>query len=116
MISNEKLVKIANWVLAILLVAGFALQLYLVYFGYMTYHYLVPPGSDAIQHYNIIEQIITTGKINFFIYPPVFHLLVILINHMTHFGIFNILTYWTPILVVLPALCMFFLLKQLFDN
>lgn len=113
---NDKSEKIINWLLIALLTVGFALQLYLVYFGYKTYNFLVPPGSDAIVHFNIIKQIMTTGQINFGLYPPGFHLLVIFINKITHVGVFHILTYWTPILVVLPALCMFFLLKQLFDN
>ena len=78
--SEENSKKITNWLLTALLVASFGLQIYIIYFGYNTYHFLVPPGSDAIQHYNIIQNILATGKINFFVYPPGFHLLVIFLQ------------------------------------
>lgn len=111
-----KLEKFSNWFFLLLLFLGFVLQLYLVYFGYIHYHYLVPPGSDAIQHYRIIQTILDTGQINFISYPPGFHVLTILASKVSGVDTFSILTYWTPILVLLPSLSMFFLLKQLFDN
>ncbi|MEI6039960.1 MAG: hypothetical protein WCP93_01260 [Candidatus Berkelbacteria bacterium] len=114
--SELKWDKAVDWLLVFLLLVGFSLQLYLVYFGYQTYHYLVPPGSDAISHYNIIRRIIDTGNVDFMAYPPGFHLLVIFFSKITTVKIFDILTYWTPVLVVLPALSMYFLLRQLFDN
>lgn len=114
--SNENKDKIANWLLYLLLAAGIALQIYFIYFGYRFYHYLVPPGSDAVQHYNIIKNIINTGKVDFFVYPPGFHIIVLILSKIFRQDIFTILTYWTPVLVILPALCLFFLLKQLFDN
>lgn len=113
---NLKKIKFIDWLLAFFLVAGFCLQIYLIYFGYRTYNYLVPPGSDAVNHFNIIKKILDTGKIDFLSYPPGFHLLVIFLNKISHTDVFSILTYWTPILVILPSVSMYFLLHQLFDN
>lgn len=113
---NENKDKIANRLLYLLLAAGVALQIYFIYFGYIYYHYLVPPGSDVIQHYNIIKNIINTGKVDFFVYPPGFHVIVLAISKIFNKDVFSILTYWTPAMVVLPALSLYFLLKQLFDN
>lgn len=114
--TPEKSAKVTNWILAGVLLAGFVLQIYLIYFGYKAYNYQVPPGSDAIAHYGIIQKIIETGQISFINYPPGFHLLVIFLAKIFHQGTFYILTYWTPMLVVLPALSMYFLLRQLFEN
>lgn len=111
----SKSIKTVNLILAIVLLAGFCLQLYLIYFGYNVYNFLVPPGSDAIQHYNIIQKIAETGKYPAN-YPPGFHVIVIYLSNIFHQGTFHILTYWTPVLVVMPAISMFFLLKQLFDS
>ena len=110
-----KSIKITDWLLALLLLVGFGLQLYLVYFGYITKHYLVPPGSDAIQHFNIIQKILTNGSIDLLTYPPGFHLIVIFLSKITKVAPFDILTNWTPVLMVLPAAAMYFLLRQLFD-
>ncbi len=115
LLNYLKSVKVTDLFLVVLLLAAFGLQLYFLYFGYKTYHYLVPPGSDAIAHYNIIQKILETGKVDFLSYPPLFHLLVIFFSKITTVSPFDILTYWTPVLAVLPAAAMFFLLKQLFD-
>lgn len=106
---------ISNILWLIILVAGFGLQLYLIYYGYIIYHYIAPPGSDVIPHYLNIKTIIETGKINFS-YPPLFHLIVANLSKLFHHDPFSILTYWTPVLIILPSIAMYFLLRQLFDT
>lgn len=109
-------IRIPDILAVLLLLLGIGFQVYLIYFGYNTYHYLVPPGSDVIQHYNMIQKILAGGQINFASYPPGFHLIVIFLSWISHVNIFHILTYWTPALIILPSLAMYFLLRQLFDQ
>jgi len=104
-------------ILAVLLfLLGIGFQVYLIYFGYKTYNYLVPPGSDVVQHYNIIQKILSGGGVTYASYPTGFHLIVIALSWISRQDIFQILTYWTPALMILPSLAMYFLLRQLFDR
>lgn len=73
----------------------------------------MPPGYDAIPHFKQIEEIMRTGSLKLATYPPVFHLLVIAISKIFHLDIWKILVYGTPVLLFLPAVAMFFLLRQI---
>lgn len=97
--------------LLLLFLAGIGLKLYIVYFGYLNYRYLVPPGYDAIPHLGIINNL---GATNWG-YPKIFHYIVYYLSNLAHRDPFYVLTYWTPTLVILPSLALFFLLKQIFD-
>jgi len=107
--------KINQWGWIIVGIFALALEIFLIFYTYWHRHYLVPPGNDVITHYGIIQNILETGKINFGLYPPGFHLIVIALSRLFHQSIWTILASWTPVLIVLPALAMFFLLRQLFS-
>jgi len=108
--------KLVDWGLVLLLGIGFVIQLYILYFGYNYYHYIVPPGYDVIPHYITIEKILSSGSIANLSYPPLFHLIVIGLSKLSHQDVFHILTYWTPVLVILPSLALYFLLRQIFER
>lgn len=108
--KRENIFWLAVGVLALL-----AKILYL-YYTYWHRHFLAPPGNDVVVHYHIIEKIIQTGKLDFSIYPPGFHLLVIGASKIFHVGIWTVLTNWTPVLIILPSLAIYFLLRQLFST
>ena len=92
------------------------IKLYLVYFGYNFYHYLVPPGYDAIPHLAMIKSLSNQSVwANFIGYPKLFHYLIFYLSQIFHQDSFSILTYWTPVLIIFPAIALYFLLKQIFN-
>lgn len=110
--KDSRLIRIG---LFLLLGAAFAFKIFLLFYGYWHRHYAAPPGSDVVVHYQIIKDILASGQIHFAIYPPLFHLIVIFLSKLLHLDPFYILTNWTPVLVLLPSLAMFFLLRQIFS-
>lgn len=111
-IKEEKLIRF-GWI-----ALGFAvlfLKLLFLYYTYWHKHFLAPPGFDASVHYQNIKALMETGAINFSSYPPGFYFLVVLIHKIFRADIWSILSNWTPILIILPSLAMFFLLRQLFS-
>ena len=104
--------KNIKWLLLFLLfVFCIGLKLYIVYFGYINYHYIVPPGYDAIPHLNLINNLASSS----WGYPKLFHYIAHYLSDLTHRDPFYILTYWTPTMIILPSLSIFFLLKQIFN-
>ena len=89
-------------------------KIYFVYYGYEHAHYLVPPGSDVIQHLAMVKNILA-GNLSSQ-YPPGFHLLIAALSKIFNRDAFYFLTYWTPILIILPTLTIYFLLRQLFSR
>lgn len=98
-----------------ILVSAFLFKLGLLYYTYLHKHYLVPPGYDAIPHFQQIQNIIQTGSLKLATYPPIFHLLVVAISRVFHLEVWSILVYGTPVLMFLPSFAMFFLLRQIFS-
>jgi hypothetical protein len=111
--NKESKISTYFWIIIGLLALGF--KIFLLFYTYWHRHYLVPPGGDVIGHYQIIQHIIQTKTISFRIYPEGFHLLVVAISKIFHQSIWGVLTNWTPVLIILPALAIFFLLRQLFS-
>lgn len=107
--------KINQWGWIIVGIFALALEIFLIFYTYWHRHYLVPPGNDVVVHYGIIQNILQNNKLDFTLYPPGFHLIVIALSRIFHQDIWNILTSWTPVLIILPTLAMFFLLRQLFS-
>lgn len=108
-----------NWTsisLVLLLIIGFVLQIYFLYFGYTYYGYLVSPGGDVVPHFNMAESVLKNGLSLKAGYPPLFHFIVVKLSQIFHVDILHILSFWTPILAVMPALAMYFLLRQIFDQ
>ncbi len=106
--------KLEDYLWILILLGTFLFKIGILYYGYYHKNYLVPPGNDVVVHYGIIEKIIQDRNLNFSIYPPGFHLLIIAISRIFRQDIWSILTNWTPILIILPSAAMFFLLKQIF--
>ncbi|AKM82233.1 TPA: hypothetical protein DD449_03955 [Candidatus Berkelbacteria bacterium] len=92
-----------------------SLQIFIIYYVYWHRHFLVPPGNDVVGHYNLIKTVMVAGKVNLSAYPAGFHLIVIGISKLFHRDIWWVLTNLTPILIILPTLAMFFLLRQIFS-
>jgi len=111
--TKEAKISFYFWILIAILALGS--KIFFIYYTYWHRHYLVPPGGDVIEHYQIIQRIIQTKTISFINYPEGFHLLVIAIAKIFHQGVWGVLTNWTPVLIILPAITMFFLLRQLFS-
>lgn len=109
---QEKKLDKYLWYIILALIVIF--KLFLLYLTYYHKHYLVPPGYDSIPHYLQIQKILDTHSIGASVYPG-FHLLVIAISKLFHLSIWSVLTNWTPVLILLPSLAMFFLLRQLFS-
>ena len=108
-----------NWTsisLVLLLIIGFGLQIYFLYFGYIYYGYLVSPGGDVVPHLNMAESVLKNGLSLKAGYPPLFHFIVVKLSQMFNVDILHILSFWTPILAVMPAMSMYFLLRQIFDQ
>lgn len=113
MIKKKEKFKVFGWLL--LFFSAFGLKLFLLYLNYYHKHFVVPPGYDASVHYQNIKAILETGSVNFIGYPPGFYYLVIVFHWLTGLNIWSILTSGTPLLIILPSLAIFFLLRQLFS-
>lgn len=107
--------KFHQYLWYLILIFGLILQIGLIYYFYWHKHYLVPPGYDSISHYKQIQAILESGKVLYSTYPSGFHYLVIAISKLFHQSIWQVLINWTPVLLILPTLTMFFLLRQIFS-
>lgn len=114
MSTIKNFVKKYPW--QIILVLAIIIKLYLVYWGYFTYHYLVPPGDDTVNHYWMIKESLGLGfKSLISQYPKGFHWFVILLAKIFNKDYLYILTYWTPFLIILPTVSIYYLLRQFFS-
>lgn len=113
-LTIKNLVKKYPW--QIVLILAVFIKLYLVYWGYFTYQYLVPPGDDAVNHYWMIKESLGLGfKSLISQYPKGFHWLIILLAKIFNKDHLYILTYWTPSLIILPSISIYYLLRQFFS-
>ena len=81
-----------NWMIAIFIILAIALRLYLLYFPIFFFGYLVPPGDDAVRHYEMIKSILS-GNFNTD-YPWLFHLFVAGIAKISGFNVIIFLSFW----------------------
>jgi len=108
--------KLTNILLLIFCGVCISIKLYIVYFGYVFYHYLVPPGYDVIPHSETIKSLLDKNIwANFVGYPKLFHYIIFYLSQIFHKDSFYILTYWTPVLIIIPSIAMYFLLRQIFN-
>jgi len=98
--------------LGFVLTVPLAARLYWLYLPFGVYKYLVPPGDDAVSHYNIIHRILQGGYYSS--YPTLFHRLIIIFSQIAHVDIMTALRLVTPALVVLPAIAVYFFAKKHF--
>lgn len=90
------------------------LRLYVLYFPISFFGYLVPPGDDAIRHFEMITKILN-GNFNTG-YPWLFHLFVAAIVKISGSGIVDVLRVITPALIVLPSIAVYLFLKKSFSQ
>lgn len=95
-------------------ISALCIKLFLIWYTWWHRHYLVPPGGDPVAHFQVIEQILS-GKISFSGYPEGFHLIAAALIKLFDISTWTFLTNLTPVLIILPALAMFFLLRQIFS-
>jgi len=73
----------------------------LQYYGLIRYHYPVPPGHDAMMHWNMIQPYYE-GKLTFIEawrsggYPPLFQISTSWLAHVFHTGPMQIMLWTTP--------------------
>lgn len=91
------------------------------YFGLIHFHYPVPPGHDAMIHYqmaqpfynhtiNLIEYI-KNGS-----YPPLFLIFISSTAHLFRTDMMSVMLWSTPAILIFAALAIFFLTKELFGR
>jgi len=107
--NNPNVPKI---LLGFVTIVPLAARLYWLYLPFGVYKYLVPPGDDAVNHYNIIHRILQGNYHS--AYPTLFHRLIIIFSQIFHVDIMAALRLVTPALVVLPAIAVYFFAKKHF--
>ena len=107
--DNPNLPKI---LLGFVIIVSLATRLFWLYLPFGVYKYLVPPGDDAVSHYNIIHQILQGHHSS--AYPTLFHRLTIIFSQIFNVDVMTALRLVTPALVVLPAIAVYFFAKKHF--
>lgn len=104
---------------AIFIVGILALSVY-QYLGLIVHHYPVPPGHDAMMHWNMAQPFYQ-GNVNLLdylksgAYPPGFLIFIAKMAHLFNTDMMNIMTWFTPSIIILAAVSMFFLVYYLFN-
>lgn len=105
----------------LLFIFGLAFLIFIQYFGLIHYHYPVPPGHDAAMHYNTIQYYFN-GQYNFWTsvkdssYPPAFLVATSSLAHWFNTDSLNIMLWFTPAIIVIAAIVIFFLTKKIFGK
>jgi|GEM_PF-1963177 len=116
--SNQKYIERTDkgtlFAIGVFMLIAIALRLYVLYFPISFFGYLVPPGDDAIRHFEMITKILG-GNFNTG-YPWLFHLFVAAIVKVTGANVIDVLRVITPALVVLPSIAVYLFLKKSFSR
>lgn len=91
------------------------LRLYLIYFPFISFGYLVPPGDDPANHYFMIKPIIAGAALDF-TYPPLFHIVIARLSEFFHSDPIVLMTTITPFFIVLPAIAVLTVATKLFGR
>lgn len=108
---KKKLFKIASIVFVICLVA---LRLALIYFPFRFFDYLVPPGDDPVNHYQIVKSILG-GSLSFS-YPPLFHIIIAWLSKIFSQDPMTTMRLATPALVILPSIAVLIVASKFFGR
>lgn len=109
---SPKQSKILAWFIDALIVIALAIKFYILYFPYNFYKYLVPPGGDIINHLGYVKSIMQ-GHFSAN-YPFLFHAIIAFFSETLGVNPLEVMKWGTPVLVVLPALSLYFFAKHLF--
>lgn len=100
---------------------GLLLLIIIQYFGVVYYHYPVPPGHDAMMHWNMAQpfyngtvdlmEYIKSGA-----YPPGFLLVIAKLAHLFNADMMDIMLWLTPAILIIAALSIYLLTKELFGR
>lgn len=100
---------------------GLALLIFIQYFGVVHYHYPVPPGHDAMMHWQMAQPFYN-GTVNLFdyiksgAYPPGFLLLIAKLAHLFDKDMMDIMLWTTPAILILSSLSVFLLVYFVFNR
>jgi len=104
----------------ILFATGILLLILLQYFGVFYYQYPVPPGHDAMMHWNMAQpfyrsnvdliQYIKSGA-----YPPGFLVFISETAHLFNTDMMEIIKWFAPSIIVVAAIAMFLLVYYIFN-
>ncbi len=99
---------------AVFLIIAFIFRLTLIYYPFVRFAYLVPPGEDPVNHTKMIEMVL--GGSYPATYPWLFHLFIAGIVKIFNLSPIEALKIITPSLVVLPAIGIYFFLSRLYSR
>ncbi len=92
-------------------------RLIYAYYPVIHFHYVTPPGDDGAVHMQYITNLISNGlKIDINGYPTGFHIIVVYFSKIFHQTPLNVLVWFTPILMVIPIIAIYYAGKKLFDH
>lgn len=90
------------------------------YLGLIIHHYPVPPGHDAMMHWNMAQPFYQ-GNVNLLdylksgAYPPGFLIFIAKMAHLFNTDMMEIIKWFAPSIIVLAAISMFYLVYYLFN-
>jgi hypothetical protein len=90
------------------------------YLGLIIHQYPVPPGHDAMMHWNMAQPFYQ-GNVNLLdylksgAYPPGFLIFIAKMAHLFNTDMMEIIKWFAPSIIVLAAISMFFLVYYLFN-
>lgn len=92
--------------LLILIVAALTwARLAFLYYQFKINNYIIPPGDDPVNHYEIASNILA-GKFSLS-YPFLFHYLIGLISKLQGIDLMAAFVQFTPVLIILPSIAIF---------
>jgi hypothetical protein len=90
------------------------------YLGLIIHHYPVPPGHDAMMHWNMAQPFYQ-GNVNLLdylksgAYPPGFLIFIAKMAHLFNTDMMEIIKWFAPSIIVLAAVSMFYLVYYIFN-
>ena len=100
------------WFGIALVAFALGLKIYILYFPFFFYHYLVPPGGDAINHLQYVNNILN-GSLKAD-YPPLFHFVIAVFSKLSGAQALQTMKWVTPFLVILPSFALYIFSRRLF--
>lgn len=111
---SEKVRDNLDWLIWVFIVICLIYRIYIIYFPFSLFHYLVPPGDDAINHLKIIEGILSGNFSS--TYPMLFHIMIAYPSKLFHIDPLRFMKWFTPTLVALPSIAIFVFLRKNFGR
>ncbi len=112
--KNEDDADVLNLLAWITIILFSAYRLYVLYFPFKLFGYLVPPGSDPVNHYDMVQKVLS-GNFNVQ-YPLLFHTLIAFISRLFSANPIDVMKYIGPFLVILPPIAIYLFLKNNFGR